>query len=103
MTEQEVEGVLQQKRSTCTMAMEERVGDKMVQWDGFVRLYICEYGKSWHNRLLGRDEILVEEWFWVYFDPSGRAKKVLREVHGGIDSGAMVINLEKKRISRTGH
>ena len=103
MTEEEVEHVLSPARTTCPMVMEERIGDKMVKWDGFVRLYICEYGKPWHNPVLGRKRVLVKEWFWVYFDPTGKAKKVLRELHSGPDSEDMVIDLENRTVSGTGN
>jgi hypothetical protein len=54
-------------------------------WDGFVTVYVFFYSPPWHNPITGKDEFLCSEEFWVYFDGTGRAVKVRRNLTGSCD------------------
>lgn len=98
MTEEEVEALLEPTEVQPRMKMQERVGGLMQTWNGFVSIYFCEYGETWYNGFTGREEVLAKEEFWVYYDPSGRAVKVLRDVSVGPEWDSMMIDLRTETI-----
>ena len=83
-----------------------KVARKMPQesppWAGYVNLYIFYYGPKFHNSILKYDEVLFQEWFWVYFDSENHAKIIHRHTIGnnGWCNASMKINLENKSIER---
>jgi len=71
-------------------------------WDGFVNYYEYKYGPPWVNPRTKKTKFLCQEVFWVFFDPSGRAKKMNRMLvtPNGFGDGMVAIDLKDKKIRK---
>lgn len=67
-------------------------------WDGTVDIYIFKYGPTWQHPLGGHPRVFYEEWYWVYFDPQGRAVKLRRLMVKG-EGRDVVVDLQTHKVT----
>lgn len=54
------------------------------RWDGFVSLYVFEYGPKYRSPWSRNEYHLLSEWIWVYFSRDGRAVRIRCSLEGTI-------------------
>jgi hypothetical protein len=74
------------------------------QGDGYYNIYEFEYGPPWVPVAGETGRFLISEWFYVFFDHGGLARKIRRSVHGRVSEfkGSWDVDLDTRTVSEFG-